>query len=112
MLDAAAIALVLLLFLAVAVERAVEVLLAPLEGRQGPRLRRLTALALSLCLALALVFGLQLDLVAPLLGEEAGLSASQGRTLTAIAVAGGSAPAHELIRLIEEAKTRAKQRDR
>ena len=102
---------ILLLFLSVAVERAVEVVIAPLEGRQGPALRRLTALGLSLCLGLGLVFGLQLGLVAPLLGDEAGLSLTQGRALTAIAVAGGSAPAHELIRLIEETKTRAKERN-
>ena len=108
MLDAAAVAFVLLLFLAVAIERAVEVILAPLEGRGAPSLRRLAALGLSLCLALALVFGLELDIVGPLLGDGGGLGAAQGRALTAIAVAGGSAPAHELIRLVEEAKARAK----
>ncbi len=102
--DAAAVAFVLLLFLAVAIERAVEVILAPLEGRGAPSLRRLAAFGL----ALALVFGLQLDIVGPLFGEGGGLGAAQGRALTAIAVAGGSAPAHELIRLIEEAKARAK----
>jgi len=42
-----------------------------------------------------------------LLGDAA-LTAAQGRAATALALAGGAAPAHELIRLVEEAKERAK----
>jgi hypothetical protein len=109
MLDDAVTAIVLLLFLATAVERTVEVALAPFEGWGGPALRKVVAAGLALAAGAGFAFGLELDLVGPLLRTEAGegLTAAQGRAATAIALAGGSAPAHELIRLIEETKLRA-----
>lgn len=102
MLDEAATAVVLLLFLTTAVERTVEVMLAPFDGIGAAR-KRLMAVALSLIVGGAIAFGLELDLVGALLGERS-LSQGQGYAATAIALAGGSAPAHELIRLVEEMK--------
>ena len=114
-------ATILLLFLSTAVERTVEVVLSvlvpslrsgqalrePQDERTGPALRRVVAVALSLAVGAGFAFGLGLDLVSPLLGDAA-LTAAQGRAATALALAGGAAPAHELIRLVEEAKERAK----
>jgi len=114
-------ATILLLFLSTAVERTVEVVLSvlvpslrsgqalrePQDERTGPALRRVVAVALSLAAGAGFAFGLGLDLVSPLLGDAA-LTAAQGRAATALALAGGAAPAHELIRLVEEAKQRAK----
>jgi len=114
-------ATILLLFLSTAVERTVEVVLSvlvpslrsgqalrePQDERTGPALRRVVAVALSLAAGAGFAFGLGLDLVSPLLGDAA-LTAAQGRAATALALAGGAAPAHELIRLVEEAKERAK----
>jgi hypothetical protein len=105
--DDAGVALVLLLFLSAAVERAVEVALSPLEGWSSTG-RRAVAIGASLLCGVALAFGLQLDLVGPLL-EEGVLSPMQGRGVTAIALAGGSGPVHELVRLLEEMKQRSKQ---
>ncbi|MPZ48347.1 MAG: hypothetical protein GEU75_03385 [Dehalococcoidia bacterium] len=107
MLDDTATAIVLLLFLSAAVERGVEVVLSALDGWQAPAQRRLLAVGLSAALSAAIAFGLELDLIGPLLSEEA-LTLTQARAATAIALAGGSGPAHELIRLIEEAKARLK----
>jgi hypothetical protein len=107
MLDDAGTALVLLLFLSAAVERAVEVALSPFEAWPAKGTRRAVAIALSLAVASGIAFGLRLDLAGPLLNQEA-LTETQALAATAIALAGGSAPAHELIRLIEEAKTRMK----
>ena len=107
MIDDVATAMVLLLFLAAAVERGVEVALAPLEAWQSLPARRSLAVALSLALGAGIAFGLRLDLIGPLL-ESGALTATQGKAATALALAGGSAPAHELIRLIEEAKTARK----
>jgi hypothetical protein len=107
MIDNAAAAAVLLLFLSTAIERAVEVALAGLEDRGGPTFRRGVATMLALLAAAALSFGLGLDLVGPLLPASS-LTSLQGQSLTAIALAGGSAPAHELLRLLEEAKNRLK----
>ncbi len=107
-------AAVLLLFLSAAVERTVEVLLSalvlrePQDERMSAALRRVIAVALSLVAGAGFAFGLGLDLVGPLLGD-AGLTAAQGRAATALALAGGAAPAHELIRLVEEAKEKAKK---
>jgi hypothetical protein len=100
--DAAGIAIVLLLFLAAAIERVIEVALSPLEGwsRDG---RRAVAVAAALICGLTIAFGLRLDLVSPLIGQEV-LTPTQGRGVTAIALAGGSGPVHELIRLVEEMK--------
>ena len=106
MLDGAGAALVLLIFLSTAIERGIEIVLAPLEGWTAPS-RRVLAVGLALVLGAAIAYGLQLDLVGPLLAGG-GLSTVQARGVTAIALAGGSAPAHELLRLIEEAKTRVK----
>jgi len=117
----AASAAILLVFLSAAVERTVELVLSalvirPFDGAQGGQaqderaqvaLRRVIAVALSLAAGAGFAFGLGLDLVGPLLGD-AGLTAAQGRAATALALAGGAAPAHELIRLVEEAKERAK----
>jgi hypothetical protein len=97
---------ILLLFLAAAIERTVEVLIAPFD-QASVAFKRGVAIGLSLAIGAGLAFGLQLDLVGPLTGA-AGLTAMQGRAATAIALAGGSAPIHELIRLLEEAKTRLK----
>jgi hypothetical protein len=105
------VAIVLLVFLAVAIERAVEIVLAPFEGRHSTAVRRFFAMVMASALAVAIAFGLGLDLVSPLLNSETGEATTvgdRGRALTAIALAGGSAPVHELIRLIEEAKARAK----
>jgi hypothetical protein len=107
MVEDAATAALLLVFLASAVERGVEVALAPLEGWQSVPLRRALAVTLSLGLGAAIAFGLRLDLIGPLLESQA-LTATQGRAATALALAGGAAPVHELIRLIEEAKTARK----
>src|SRR3972149_2207632 len=112
-------ATILLLFLSTAVERTVEVVLSvlvpslrsgqalrePQDERTGPALRRVVAVALSLAAGAGFAFGPRL--VSPLLGDAA-LTAAQGRAATALALAGGAAPAHELIRLVEEAKQRAK----
>src|SRR3990172_1089212 len=113
-------ATILLLFLSTAVERTVEVLSAlvsslrsgqalrePQDEWTGTALKRVVAVALSLAAGAGFAFGLGLDLVSPLLGDAA-LTAAQGRAATALALAGGAAPAHELIRLVEEAKERAK----
>src|SRR3990170_5575670 len=114
-------ATILLLFLSTAVERTVEVVLSvlvpslrsgqalrePQDERAGPALRRVVAVALSLAAGAGFAFGLGLDLVSPLLGDAA-LTAAQGRAATALALAGGAAPAHELIRLVEEAEQRGK----
>ncbi len=108
MLDDAATAMVLLLFLSAAIERGVEVVISPFGDGVGLPLKRLVAVVLSLALASALAFGLGLDLVGPLLGSGS-VGAAEGRALTAIALAGGSAPVHELLRLIEEAKKQAKE---
>ena len=102
-------ATLLLLFFAAAIERAVELVIAVLPEDRGVALRRLVAVTLAIGFGGGLAFGLELDLVGPLLGDEGGLSAAQGRAATALALAGGAAPAHELIRLIEEKKTRAKE---
>ena len=107
MIEDAAMATVLLLFLAAAVERGVEVALAPLEAWGSLPARRSLAVALSLVLGAGIAFGLGLDLIGPLLDTDV-LTATQGRAATALALAGGSAPAHELIRLIEEAKAARK----
>ena len=107
MLENAATAVVLLLFLSAAVERGVEVAMTALETTLAPSSRLLAAVTLSTLLGLAIAFGLQLDLVSALLAEDT-LTPSQGRGVTAIALAGGSGPAHELIRLLEEAKGRLK----
>jgi len=114
-------ATILLLFLSTAVERTVEVVLSalvpslrsgqalrePQDEWTGTALKRVVAVALSLAAGAGFAFGLGLDLVSPLLGDAA-LTAAQGRAATALALAGGAAPAHELIRLVEEAKERAK----
>jgi hypothetical protein len=107
MLDEAATAMVLLFFLAAAVERGVEVAFSAFGAWGSPDQRRLAAVILSAALASGAAFGLQLDLCGPLLGEGA-LTPAQGKAATAIALAGGSAPVHELVRLIEESKTRVK----
>ncbi len=111
MLDDAVVASVLLLFLATAVERGVETLLAAAGGflPAGSDTRKAVAIVLAMALGSGIAFGLEMDLVRPLLGG--GLSATQGRALTAIAPGGGSAPAHELLRLLEEAKGRLKAPD-
>ena len=103
--DAAGIAVVLLLFLSAAIERVIEVALSPLEGwpRDG---RRAVAVGASMLCGLTIAFGLQLDLVSPLLGDDV-LTSTQGRGVTAIALAGGSGPVHELVRLVEELKQRS-----
>ena len=103
--DAAGIAIVLLLFLAAAIERVIEVALSPLESwsRDG---RRAVAVGASLLCGVAIAFGLQLDLVRPLLGDDV-LTPTQGRGVTAMALAGGSSPVHELVRLVEELKQRS-----
>src|SRR5687767_8533229 len=108
MIADAATAAVLLTFLSVAIERAVEVALAIVPEGPTP-VRRLVAVGLSLGFSAALAFGLGFDLVSSFL-EPGTLTTRQGRGLTAIALAGGSAPAHELLRLIEEAKLRVKSR--
>ncbi len=66
------------------------------------------AVGLSLAFASIFAFGLHLDLVGLLVGQGA-LTSMQGRAVTALALGGGSAPAHGLIRLIEEAKNGAKE---
>ena len=60
MLDSTAVAIVLLVFLAAAIERAVEIVLAPLEGRQSTAVRRFFAMTLASALAVAIAFGLGL----------------------------------------------------
>ena len=106
MLEETASTSVLLLFLAAAVERTVEIALAPF-GQANVALKRAVAVGLSLVIGAGLAFGLQVDLVGPLVGEGR-VTPEQGRAVTAIALAGGSAPVHELIRLLEEAKGRMK----
>ena len=105
--DDAAIALVLLLFLSAAVERAVEVAVAPIEGWSSAAARRALAIGVSVAAGAAIAYGLQLDLAGALLGGDR-LTSMQGRGVTAIALAGGSGPVNELVRLIEEAKRRSK----
>jgi len=107
MLDEAATAIVLLFFLAAAVERGVEVALSAFEAWGMPNQRRLAAVILSAAVAAGITFGLNLDLCGLLLGDGA-LTPAQGKAVTAIALAGGSAPVHELVRLVEEAKLRVK----
>lgn len=102
MLNDASSAAVLLTFLSLAIERGVEVLLGFSSGG-AKGWRRAVAVSLSLSLSLALAFGLRLDLISILLPASQ-LNPSQAQALTAIALAGGSAPAHELIRLLEEAR--------
>lgn len=110
--------LVLLPFLAAAIERTVEIVMGPLGSfiddwkkakpeDQRVAWKRFLGFAIALILAALLAFGLDLDFVRPLLGES-GLTTDEAKCLTAIALAGGSAPAHELIRLAEEAKKKAK----
>jgi hypothetical protein len=107
MLDDAATAMVLLLFLSAAVERAVEVALMPLEElKLSQRKRRLLGLGLAVAAGFGLAYAVPLDLVGPLL--DGGLSGAEGRTITAIALGGGAAPVHELLRLLEELKKRQK----
>ena len=97
--------LVLLPFLAAAVERTVEIVMAALPPGLARSTRRLIAVGLSLASAAAVAFWLELDLVGGLLAPS-GLTATQGRALTALALAGGSAPVHALLTLIEEARGR------
>src|SRR5687768_7995665 len=106
MIADAATAALILTFLSIAIERGVEVVMATTPAG-ATSVRRLAAIGLSLAFAAAIAFGLGLDLVSALL-EPGTLTGAQGRALTAIALAGGSAPAHELLRLIEEAKLRVK----
>jgi hypothetical protein len=95
-------ALVLLLFLAAAIERLTEggmSLLTPVGFEREVR----TGLAVVISFLLALVF-VQLwsfDLVSPMVGYYLG---GAGKLLTAFALAGGAGPVHQLVRWLEEAR--------
>jgi hypothetical protein len=97
--------LVLLPFLAAAIERIVEIISPALAsiGLNTTELKRIGGLVIAAALAALITYVLDFDLVSPLL-KEGSVTADQGKALTLIALAGGSAPVHELIRLIEEAK--------
>jgi hypothetical protein len=100
--------IVLLPFLAAFVERIVEII-SPVFTGLSNEAKKVAGLVLAAIAAAILTFALDLDLVSSLIG---GLSDFQAKALTTIAIAGGSAPVHELIRLAEEAKNKAKQENK
>jgi len=69
-------------------------------------LKRLIIMAAMLGLGALLVFGLDLRLMKDIL-PNADIGNWQDKALSALVIGGGSAPAHELIRYIEEKKKKA-----
>jgi len=115
---------VIIVFLATAIERTIEAVINPwfdaLEKgkyglptwKPGPLVRRVVGVVLGLGAGFAIAFGLGLDLFNPLLGNAGlkyALNTVQAKTFTGILLGGGSAPAHELIRYVEEKKQKAGQ---
>jgi hypothetical protein len=109
---------VIIVFLATAIERAIEATINPLfdalsngkyglpQWQPGELVKRFLALVLGLGGGFAIALGLKLDLINPLLTQSA-LNSEQAKILTGILLGGGSAPAHEIIRYVEEKKQKA-----
>lgn len=115
---------VIIVFLATAIERTIEAVMTPLfdalkdgkyglpEWKAGELVKRFAGVVLGLGAGFAVAFGLGLDLFTPLLqtlGPEQALHSAQAKIFTGILLGGGSAPAHELIRYVEEKKQKAGQ---
>lgn len=110
---------VIIVFLAAAIERTIEAVITPLfdaleKGNYRlpkwgpvPLVRRFVGVVLGLGAGFAIAFGLGLDLFNPLLDRQT-LSLLHAKIFTGILLGGGSAPAHELIRYVEEKKDKAK----
>jgi hypothetical protein len=95
-------ALVLLLFLAAAMERLTEAVMALLTPIGFEReVRTGLAVVISLLFALTFVQVWSIDLVSPMVGYYLG---DAGKMLTAFALGGGAGPIHQLVRWLEEAR--------
>jgi hypothetical protein len=110
---------VIIVFLSTAIERTIEAVINPpfdalAEGKYhlprweaGQLVKRFVGVVLGLGAGFAIAFGLKLDLFNPLLGGGTTLSALHAKIFTGILLGGGSAPAHEVIRYVEEKKGKA-----
>lgn len=104
--------------LAIFVERFLEsvinaVLPDPKEGEHPSGIKkifltykRLLAVMLTASAGLIIAFALDLHLMAHII-PESGLSTTQDKMITGLLIGGGSAPAHEVLRYIEEKKKKA-----
>ena len=94
--------------LALLVERLTEQILAVLEQFLNDRIKQAVALALTLGLGLLASFIFDFQLISQLL-PGLSLSGTEDKFLTGLALAGGAAPAHELMRYVAEKKNKAKK---
>jgi hypothetical protein len=120
-------AIILVVFLAAAIERVVEAFVGLIEkddkAKSGLRkgwnsviekvrldsvgVKRLVAIAAGVGIAAALCYGLDFQLFNEFLDED--LSEGKAKLLTALLIGVGAAPAHEFIRYVEEKKKRAEK---
>ncbi len=70
--------------------------------------RGIIALALLFGFGTLIAFGLNLNLISEIF-ERTAVSGTGGKWITAILIGGGAAPAHELIRYVENKKAKAKE---
>jgi hypothetical protein len=123
-------AIILVVFLSAAVERVVEALVGfaetsdekkqkqmgaaalaalPDDARAKPMiplgLKRMATIAAGFGIAAALCFGLDFQLINDFI--ESDLGEDKAKLLTAMLIGGGTAPAHEFIRYVEEKKKKA-----
>ena len=94
--------------LAIFVERIVETLMKFWPDQTGfvGAIKQLVAIGAAAGLGFAVVLFLDLHLMKAVI-PDAGLTSDQDLVMTALLIGGGSAPAHEVLRYIEEKKKKA-----